>query len=188
MVRKKTLLILFALLILALPLLVLPVYAGGWAEVKITRIPDELYAGRPFTIEFMVLQHGNKPVHELSWNGDRTVPIEPVISLGSAEAQAKLTVKAQPAKQPGLFMAEITLPGEGEYYLSIDPNPLGGISKFEPLNVLPESAAPAAAPVVQSFSLPPMFNNTTAVITFAAGIFLAIVLLAYRTYQDKQAA
>ena len=188
MVRKKTLLILFALLILALPLLVLPAYAGGWAEVEITSMPDKLYAGRPFTIEFMVLQHGNKPVHDLAWGDSGRTPVEPVISLGSSSAGGKLTFKARPAKQPGLFTAEITLPGEGEWLLSIDPKPLGSIGEFDALTVLPESSAPAAAPAIQAQSLPPMLNNTTAIITFAAGIFLAILLLAYRTYQGKQAA
>jgi hypothetical protein len=183
--RKKNLFYLIFLLILAFPLLSLPVYAGGWATVSITSMPEELYAGRPFTIEFMVRQHGNKPVHDLYWDNNRRIPVEPVISLGSAEAKGKLMFKAQPVKQPGLFKAEITLPDEGEWFLSIDPNPLGGVTEFDPLNVLPASAAPAVGPTVLGQSILPMLNNSTAAYSFAAIFLLAMFLLAYRSYQGR---
>jgi hypothetical protein len=184
--RKKILFSLF-LLALALPLLVLPANAGGWATVGITQMPEELVAERPFTLEFMVWQHGNKPVHELNWGDGESRPIEPLISLGSADAGEKLTFKARPAKELGLFTAEITLPAEGEWFLSIDPNPLGGITEFDSLTVLPRSAAPAAGLFNRGQSFPPLLSNSTAVFTFAAGILLAILIIAYRAYQGKQA-
>jgi hypothetical protein len=184
--RKKTLLSVLLLLIVLLPLLVLPVNGGGWATVGITKMPEQLYAGRPFTIEFMVWQHGNKPVHELNWGNDRSTPIEPVISFGSADAGAKMMFEARPANKPGLFTAEISLPGDGEWFLSIDPNPLGGVTEFDPLTVLPESAAPATGATLFGRSITPMLNNMTAVISFTAVFLLAMLVLAYRSFQGRE--
>jgi len=137
----RRLIVLFAALMLV-PLWVViavPVHAGGWATVGITEMPEEIVAGRPFTLQFMVWQHGNKAVHEISWDGKRMIPIEPLVSFGSAEAGQKLMFDAQPAKEPGLFTAEIKLPEEGEYVWTIAPQPLAGVTEFEPLTVLPEA-------------------------------------------------
>lgn len=178
----RRLILLFAALLLV-PLLVViavPVHAGGWATVGITEMPEEIVAGRPFTLQFMVWQHGNKPVHELSRGSNRVMPVEPVISFGSAEAGQKLMFKAQPAKQLGLFTAEIMLPEEGEYVWTIAPQPLAGVTEFEPLTVIPAGTGTDVQPVTaQMLSL--------AGITFplwaaAAGLLLlAVFALALRT-------
>jgi hypothetical protein len=178
----RRLILLFAALLLV-PLLVViavPVHAGGWATVGITEMPEEIVAGRPFTLQFMVWQHGNKAVHEISWDGKRMIPIKPLVSFGSAEAGQKLMFDAQPAKEPGLFTAEIMLPEEGEYVWTIAPQPLAGVTEFEPLTVIPAGTGTAVDPVTaQMLSL--------AGITFplwaaAAGLlFLAVFALALRT-------
>ena len=61
--NKKILAFLFSLLVLLVLFVVaLPAGAGAWATVGVTEMPETIYAERPFTIEFMVWQHGNKPV------------------------------------------------------------------------------------------------------------------------------
>ena len=170
--RKMTLLF-SLLLILPLILFAAPVYAGGWATVGITEMPEEIEAGRPFTLQFMVWQHGNKPVHELSWGSDRVMPVEPVISFGSAEAGQKLMFKAQPAKQLGLFTAEIMLPAEGEYVWTIAPQPLAGVTEFEPLTVIPAGTGTAVHPAAaQTLSLA---GVTFPLWVAAAGLLLVAV-------------
>jgi len=170
--RKMTLLF-SLLLILPLILFAAPVYAGGWATVGITEMPEEIEAGRPFTLQFMVWQHGNKPVHELSRGSNRVMPVEPVISFGSAEAGQKLMFKAQPAKQPGLFTAEIMLPAEGEYVWTIAPQPLAGVTEFEPLTVIPAGTGTAVHPAAaQTLSLA---GVTFPLWVAAAGLLLVAV-------------
>ena len=170
--RKMTLLF-SLLLILPLILFAAPVYAGGWATVGITEMPEEIEAGRPFTLQFMVWQHGNKPVHELSRGSNRVMPVEPVISFGSAEAGQKLMFKAQPAKQLGLFTAEIMLPAEGEYVWTIAPQPLAGVTEFEPLTVIPAGTGTAVHPAeAQTLSLA---GVTFPLWVAAAGLLLVAV-------------
>jgi hypothetical protein len=113
------------------------VKAGGWATVGVTQLPQQIYAQQPFTIEFMVWQHGNKPVHELAINGREPQFVKPRIILMPADGSAALTVMAQPLAKLGLFTAEITLPAAGEWHWRVEPDPLEGVSEFETLNVLP---------------------------------------------------
>ena len=154
--NKKILAFLFSLLVLLVLFVVaLPAGAGAWATVGVTEMPETIYAERPFTIEFMVWQHGNKPVHELHWGVDRSVAVSPLASFGSPDAGEKLMFTAVPLEKPGLFRADIILPGAGTYYWSIAPEPLHGVTEFDPLTVEPAAAAPTtnqnpAMPLTQS--------------------------------------
>jgi hypothetical protein len=179
---SRKLILLFAAL-LVVPLLIVfaaPVYAGGWATVGVTEMPEEIVAGRPFTLTFMVWQHGNKPVHELSWDEGRIIPVRPLVSFGSADAGQKLMFEAQPSeKQPGCFTVEIMLPEEGEYAWTIAPQPLAGVTEFEPLAVLPaEGGTAVQQAAVPSFALAgasfPLWAAAIVILGLAA-LFLSVM-------------
>lgn len=146
-------------------------YAGGWATIGITQMPQEIVAGRPFTIEFMVWQHGNKAVHDLYWDNNERIPITPVVLFAAAGAGQKLVFEAAPGKEPGLFAAEITLPAAGDYAWAIAPEPLQGVTELDPLTV---AAAGAAASVQAAPAAAGGVLAGTAVPALAAGMFLAL--------------
>src|SRR5215510_963883 len=54
-----TLTLLFAFVV------VLPVFAGGWAVITLDELPTDVVAGKSLTIGFMVLQHGRTPMTDL---------------------------------------------------------------------------------------------------------------------------
>ena len=116
-------------------------------------MPDQIYAGRPFTLEFMVWQHGNKAVHNLTWDKDRTIPITPRVTLTSKESAESVTFAARPAKQKGLFAAEVTVPSYGNWEWSIAPDPLAGVTELGPLTVLP----PPSITAEKVFQAPSVF-------------------------------
>jgi hypothetical protein len=171
----------------ALIFLASPAHAGGWATVGITAKPEQIYAGQPFTVEFMVWQHGNKPVHNLVWDNNRRIPVTPRVRLSSADGQQKAAFEAVPAKKLGLFTAEITLPDDGEWHWSIMPDPLVGATKLEPLTALPAGAAPAAQSATPFTPLP-----VTAGVPLAAALgavaLLGVIALAAHLHRARQPA
>ncbi len=168
-----------ALLLITLFLALLPsaAHAGGWATVGITELPEEIVAGRPFTLRFMVWQHGNKPVHDLGWAAGERYPVTPQITLTSAQSGETVTAAAVPARQKGLFTAEITLPSAGEWRWSIAPDPLAGVTEFDPLSAQPQTAVslPAAAG-----ALLPTVPFSGALLALPAVLFFAFTRRAYR--------
>lgn len=118
------------------------VFAGGWATVTLDELPGEVHAGEPFTIGFVVLQHGVTPVQSL---GPKS-PIKPLITATSADG-VRVEFEAAATPKPGHFQAEVTLPNEGQWAWSITPAPFAE-QVLEPLTVLPavQAAATAALP------------------------------------------
>ncbi len=132
---RKIVVLLVAVLLLAL---VPTVLAGGWAVVTLDEAPGEIHAGQPWTVSFMVMQHGQTPVHRL----DPKSPIEPLLVAENPATGQRVEIVAAPTKKVGQFVAEVTFPSEGAWTWTIFPNPLAGETLFEPLNVLPALAAP----------------------------------------------
>ena len=145
MARKATVVLL--LILLALP--VGAALAGGWAVVSLDNPPGEIHAGQPWTMGFTVLQHGQTPVHRL----DATTPVEPLLVATNTADGRRVEVDAQPTEEVGHFVVEVTFPSDGTWEWIIYPNPLGGDTLFEPLTVLPATAATtdeaAAQPAAQ---------------------------------------
>lgn len=135
--RKFGILLTIVLLLLLVP----AVLAGGWAVVTLDDAPGEIHAGQPWTVGFTVLQHGQTPVHTAF-----DVPVEPVLIAIQKGTGERVQATATPTKEVGHFTLEVTFPSEGEWSWTIEPSPLAGDTKFEPLNVLP---AVVAAPVKQ---------------------------------------
>lgn len=137
-----------AFLVIVLLLALVPtVLAGGWAVVTLDEAPGEIHAGQPWTVSFMVMQHGKTPVHRLDANS----PVQPLLVAENPATGRRLEIEATPGEEVGHFVAEVTFPSEGAWTWTIFPNPLAGETLFEPLTVLP---ALAAAPEVKAQPMP----------------------------------
>jgi hypothetical protein len=168
MMRKIGLLLVIALLLALVP----AVLAGGWAVVTLDEPPGEIHAGRPWTVSFRVLQHGETPVHRLDANS----PVEPLLVAENPATGQRLEIEALPTKVTGQFVAEVTFPSDGAWTWTILPNPLAGETLFEPLTVLPAAApqteaqpvAPAAAleaaPATQPDGVAPQPSPSTGIV------------------------
>lgn len=122
-------------LVLALALalvLALPVLAGGWAVITLDELPTDVVAGEPFTVGFIVLQHGRTPMTDL----------DPVIIARSGKEKVTVFVKEQ--GKPGHYAVDITLPSVGEWEWTIQAFTME--QKMPVLSV--------AAPAVASASMP----------------------------------
>ena len=116
-----------AVVTLALPLLV---RAGGWAVLTLDTWPAEVVAERPFTIEFVVRQHGAHLMAGLS----------PVVTAVHPDSGNRLTFKA--AAEEGHYQAELVLPRSGEWEWHI--NAFGYDHVMPPLQVIAGESLPVA--------------------------------------------
>lgn len=114
---------------------------GGWSVVVLNRESAALVGGsvRPgatLEIGFMVLQHGVRPLSDLS----------PAITLRPEDGGAPLTVGAVAQGEPGHYVAAITLPKPGIWHWEIDA--FGPPSVMAPLTVAAPPPVTAPAPPV----------------------------------------
>ena len=109
---KKWQLVTAFLLVFGLFFLANSVRAGGWATLTLSELPAEIMAERPFTIEFLLLQHGQTPL------SGRDIFTE-VRATHPASGEF-VTVEAEPMKEPGFYAATLTLPQTGEWRWEIE--------------------------------------------------------------------
>lgn len=128
---------------LLLLLLAAPVAAGGWAVVTLDALPRDVRAGQPFTIGFMVRQHGQTP------NSD-VAPV--VMARLPGETVETLRVDARQQGQVGHFVADLTFPRAGDWEWQIMPEPYGE-TRLGTLTVLPAIAV-ASAPQAETVQAP----------------------------------
>ncbi|HET9387952.1 MAG TPA: cytochrome c [Gemmatimonadales bacterium] len=89
---------------------------GGWAVVTVQDLPAYFVAGRPYTIEFKIRQHGRNLLNDLkpelivSTSGPRLGGM-----LGGANEQR---IPAQP-RSAGTYAVTFTAPATGPLYLTI---------------------------------------------------------------------
>ena len=88
------------------------VQAGGWATLTLSELPEEVVAERPFTIEFLLLQHGRTPL-----SGEDIFTEIRAVHPASGE---QITVPAEPGKEPGFYTAILTFPQAGEWQWEIE--------------------------------------------------------------------
>jgi len=116
---------------------------GGWAVVTVQDLPEYFVAGRPYTIEFRVRQHGLHLLNNLepelivSTSAPRMGGL-----LGGANEQ-RIPAKAQSTE--GTYAATFTAPVTGPLYLTIKSG--FGASNLR-LYPAPVIAASAAAPTM----------------------------------------
>ena len=122
------------IMLAAMLALAIPVFAGGWATVRLDEPPADLRPGQPWRFGFMVLQHDVTP------NSDVT----PVVRAIHLETGDDVTATAVQEGQTGHFVAELTLPLSGEWSWTITPEPFAETA-FPALMVSGQQAGDASA-------------------------------------------
>ena len=126
-----TLTLLFAFVV------VLPVFAGGWAVITLDELPTDVVAGKSLTIGFMVLQHGRTPMTDL----------KPTVTAKLPKGE-QLTFFAAPEGKPGHYTAILTFPQDGNWEWSIQAFTMH--QKMPVLNVSASSTGTVSQPVAKS--------------------------------------
>ncbi len=141
----------------------LPAFAGGWAVVTLDHLPDQVIAGQPVNVGFVVRQHGITPLGGL----------KPVIRLQKAgEANSKAVPVASDGNT-GHYSATLTFPSAGVWQWTVEtgfwpegqPMPdLSVVAEGDPAST--ESSGGAAS----SASLPVVFG-VVGLVGAAGGLF-----------------
>lgn len=162
-----------AIVLLLSLLLVVPVYAGGWAVITLDELPSNVVAGEPLTIGFTVLQHGRTPMTGL----DPTV-------TANLDKDAQFVVNAEPEGEPGHYTVTLNFPKEGEWGWSIQAFTMDLTMPM--LSVAPALGAAADAPIAQAESAFPAFSPMLWMGIFALAVGLVGALIAFRS-RNRQA-
>jgi len=128
--------VLFALLFVNPP----SARAGGWVVVTVDTLPDGVIAGQELTIEFMVRQHGQRPIAGQA----------PKVELTHQETGDQLVVTAEDEGPVGHYVARLLLPTFGTWEWKIR---VWGEHPMPPLQVRAASgqdASVTALPAEQS--------------------------------------
>lgn len=115
-----------SLVLFALLALTIPAWAGGWAVATLDTLPTQVVAGQPFTIGFVVRQHGVRPMEGLT----------PKIILYNPDTRKTVTLTATAEGATGHYTAEVAFPGAGTWDWSIDafgfaPQPMPRLTVLE---------------------------------------------------------
>lgn len=121
MIRKVILMVSLLLLLLSAA----SALAGGWVVISLETLPQQIHAGEPLQVSFMVRQHGQTPIHS----------VEPMLTASNAETGERIQVKAEPAKELGRFLATVDFPSAGVWEWSISAEPFPQTAAFAPLSV-----------------------------------------------------
>lgn len=127
MLRRVILLI--GLLVILLP--AAGVLAGGWVVITLESLPGQVQSGEPLELSFMVRQHGQTPIHNVS----------PVLTATNKDTGRQIRAEAQPASEVGRFTVEINFPEAGAWEWSISAEPFQQRTTFAPLTVLAAETA-----------------------------------------------
>lgn len=112
---------------------------GGWAVVTVQELPEHVVAGRPYTVEFKIRQHGRDLLSDLepellvSTSGPRLAGM-----LGGANEQ-RIPAKARAA---GTYAATFTAPSTGPLYLTIKSSFGASNLRLYPVPVIAAGATP----------------------------------------------
>ena len=83
-------------------------HAGGYANIKVADLPKSIVAGQNVTVTFTVQNAAGQPFRGL----------KPV--LIATQGDARVEAPARAMKRAGAYAAEVALPGEGEWTLTVD--------------------------------------------------------------------
>lgn len=153
--------------VLALPLSAL---AGGWSLVTLDSSPTNVQANTPFTVGFMVRQHGKTPMPDLAptlvfiRNAQAAAPSTATLVRAAYAAKGEqdtVTFNARPDGAVGHYVATVTLPSEGTWTWQIDA--FGPVAQMSPLQV-------GAAPAPKGAAEQPGVPQSTAVPAPVAGV------------------
>lgn len=119
--------------VLALP--AASIYVGGWATITVDELPEQLVAGRPVELSFMVRQHGVSPLGKL----------RPRVEARSGKLEA--AVAAVPGAGEGRYRAALTVPEAGSWTITIHSGFGRGRTKLLPIRAVAAGTRVAAAAV-----------------------------------------
>jgi len=135
----------FVMVIILLSILFLTgqvVLAGGWAVVTLDELPADVVAKQPITIGFVVRQHGQTPMADLT----------PVVKAVHVETQKTIQVSAKAKGAVGHYVATLNFPEPGRWRWSIEA--FTGNQPMPPLQVGPlEAVTPTKVGVDISWPL-----------------------------------
>lgn len=107
---------------------------GGWAVVTIQELPEYFVAGRPYTIEFKVRQHGHNLLNNL----------DPELIVRNGSNEQRIEAKAN---APGTYAATFTAPAGGPLTLTIKSGFMASNLQLYPALVVAAGArAPSISP------------------------------------------
>jgi hypothetical protein len=170
--RRRALLPLPLILLVAILAWSATALAGGMAVVTVTDLPADPPAGEETTIGMTVMQHGKTAV---SW------PTLTVVATDAATGEV-LRAPARPEGPTGAYVATIVFPTAGQWTLTFDSTDLL-MSGSAALRVgAPLAAAPAPATVSTAATEPaPPADLTLAVAAVLVGVLLLVVAAVART-------
>lgn len=154
--------------------IIIPVFAGGWAVITLDELPTAVRAGEPLTVGFTVLQHGRTPMTGLT----------PTITA-TLYKDEQFVVSAEPEGKPGHYTATLTFPKEGNWNWSIQ-----AFTMDQPMPVL-SVAAPGAASASQPVTTKPETPSISPLMilrTLALGTGLIGLVIAFRRRSRLAAA
>lgn len=141
------------------------VHAGGWAVITLDELPDEVIAGQPLTIGFMVRQHGRTPIEIAE------IPIE----VRHSETGETLTFTATPDGETGHYRAELSFPQPGRWVWEIQSGLFPDRQPMPALDVAAEAVAAvpngngATQGLIRIPGMPSALLAVVAVLALAAG-------------------
>ncbi len=116
------------LLLVAVAVPAAPAFAGGWATVELGAAPGGLSTDEPWRVELLVKQHGVTPLDGLA----------PRVRITN-DAGVVRTFPAEPAGEPGTYVAVVRFPSAGEWKTRI----FDGFTDAIPHRLAPLTVAPA---------------------------------------------
>lgn len=156
-----------ALALLFALVITIPAFAGGWAVITLDELPAGVIAGEPFTVGFMVLQHGRTPMTDL----DSSILIE-------SPAGEKSVVLANAEGEPGHYAATLNFPTGGNWNWTIQAFSME--QKMPALNVAAPTVASANVPVMDAEIAKESPTSTIFIVRWLAlGIGLVGLILAF---------
>lgn len=134
-----------------------PVLAGGWSVATLDHLPDRLIAGEPVPVGFVIRQHGNHVLYDLTpvisaTPAERGSPLATILTtwFGRSAPAPNLTVDLV-EDTPGHYTGELVFPSPGVWQWSI--------SAFGPDQPLPAlTVLPAGTPVNATATQPTRDN------------------------------
>jgi len=100
------------------------VMAGGHANIKVADLPKSIVAGQPVAVTFTVHDPAGRPIAKL----------KPV--LIATRGDQRVEVPARAAKRAGSYQAAISLPGSGEWTVTVDSRYCGNTCVLRGVQVL----------------------------------------------------
>jgi hypothetical protein len=108
--------------------------AGGMAITAFDSLPDEIEAGRTYTLSYTILQHGVTPVD----NANSMV-------IFTSAGDETVTFEATATGDPGRYRVDVTVPSEGAWEMRVTQGPFEA-HDFGVIEISPAAANPAAGP------------------------------------------